>query len=912
MSVRRFFGANSRDVMRQVRAALGDDALILSNRSTPDGVEILAMADDTHRQLAGDAAPAAPQPPSGSSLPPRFGGRPALDPAPSGPARPFGAPASAEPPRFGAAPAERSSATDGRMPGGAPGGRPFASPAPEPARPFASAPPAAAERPFAAESSGGEGSFVPGGVSAYQRAASMAAYAAQTPPRPTAAPSMPPPSAMPAAAPGTPPSAPGLSAPPGPVPSGPPASPVPSAATMPALEPLGAAGPAVDFAALSERLFSELQSMRELLNRQASNAATRTDCGGQLYQRLLSAGFGPLLASEVLAALPGELVDAAADAPAVLAWLERQLAARLPVLDDEAALLDAGGVIALVGPTGVGKTTTTAKLAARYVMRHGGSQVALVTTDSFRIGAHEQLRIYARLLGVEVYALAADAPLDELLRQLAGKRLVIIDTVGMSQRDQRLLTQIGQLGAAGRPIRLMLLLNAASHGDTLEEVVDIYQRAALAAGSVLSDCIVSKCDEAARLGSVLDILIRHGLRLNYVATGQQVPEDLQLAEALPLMRQALAVSQASPFVQPDRAPANAAQRLEALSRGLLGQGRALATTLEALRREIDGFALLESAWSLGALPRSLQGERLAQMLAALDAGVASGTDTLLWGRSSAVSGAGWQMPLLGLDGQGHLQVRPWLMHQLPAGQERRLQWALQQLGARRHLLTAPPDAMALAELQAQRSRWTAQARASSRVEYQGARHTLAQLQDLATAQHNSDLRHRSRTLRLQLARLPVQVHPGPARAGSVPPLTLQAWFGRLHEEGEARPAALRYWLAWSPDEGAAALAGQVEDVRRQLVLDDLPSLTLRAWQALGDAHHPLQQELRLFLAAGLAAAASRLEQAEEEWAMDVRAQLLNLSGSRKPRTAAQQLEALLHLLTARDAVQRMGSQGGIR
>ncbi|MCL7461896.1 flagellar biosynthesis protein FlhF [Pseudomonas sp. NW5] len=885
MSVRRFFGANSRDVMRQVRAALGDDALILSNRSTPEGVEILAMADDAHRQLAGDPPPASPPPPAAApapsgGLPPRFGARPGFEPAPTGPARPFGAPASAEPPRFGAASTgEGASAfADSRQP--------------------------PAERPFAAESAPGEGGFVPGGVSAYQRAASMAAYAAQTPPLPVGMP----PSAAPA------PAAP-MSAPPAPPAPEAPARPDTSAAPPPpsaafAAEALASPHAPVDFAALSERLFSELQSMRELLNRQASSAATRTDCGGQLYQRLLSAGFGPLLASEVLAALPGELADAPADAPPVLAWLERQLAARLPVLDDEAALLDAGGVIALVGPTGVGKTTTTAKLAARYVMRHGGSQVALVTTDSFRIGAHEQLRIYARLLGVEVYALAADAPLDELLRQLASKRLVIIDTVGMSQRDQRLLTQIGQLGAAGRPIRLMLLLNAASHGDTLEEVVDIYQRAALAAGSVLSDCIVSKCDEAARLGSVLDILIRHGLRLNYVATGQQVPEDLQLAEALPLMRQALAVSQASPFVQPDRAPANAAQRLEALSRGLLGQGRALATTLDTLRREIDGFALLESAWSLGSLPRSLQGERLAQMLAALDAGSPPTASTLLWGRSTAVSGAGWQMPLLGLDTQGDLQVRPWLMHQLPAGQERRLQWALQQLGTRRHLLSAPPDAPALAELQVQRSAWMAPARASSRVEYQGMRHTLAQLQALASAQHNSDLRHRGRTLRLQLARLPVQIRPAGSRQGAAA-LTLQAWFGRLHDEGEARPAAMRYWLAWSSDESAAGLAGQVEDLRRQLALDDLPSLTLRAWQALADANHPLQQELRLFLAAGLAATASRLEQAEGDWAMDVRAQLLNLSGSRKPRSAAQQLEALLHLLTARDALQRMGSQGGI-
>ncbi|OHC12762.1 MAG: flagellar biosynthesis protein FlhF, partial [Pseudomonadales bacterium GWC1_66_9] len=314
----------------------------------------------------------------------------------------------------------------------------------------------------------------------------------------------------------------------------------------PAAPPPAAAD--LDFAALGQRLLGEMQDMRALLDRRMQAPAASGGCRGPLRQRLLGAGFGPCLSDEILAGLPAELATGSAAAPALQAWLERQLEARLPVLEDEAGLLDEGGVIALVGPTGVGKTTTAAKLAARYVMHHGPGQVALISTDSFRIGAHEQLRIYARLLDVEVHTLAAVAPLEPLLAGLAGKRLVIIDTVGMSQRDRRLLTQINQLGAAGRPVRLMLLLNAACHGDTLEEVVGTYQRAALAAGTRLRDCIVSKCDEAARLGPVLDILMRHGLRLNYLSNGQQVPEDLQVAEARPLLQQALAVSQPSPFV----------------------------------------------------------------------------------------------------------------------------------------------------------------------------------------------------------------------------------------------------------------------------------------------------------------------------------------------------------------------------
>jgi len=366
----------------------------------------------------------------------------------------------------------------------------------------------------------------------------------------------------------------------------------------------------LDFAALGQRLLGEMQDMRALLDRRMQAPAASDGCRGPLRQRLLGAGFGPCLSDEILAGLPAELASGPAAAPALQAWLERQLEARLPVLEDEAGLLDEGGVIALVGPTGVGKTTTAAKLAARYVMRHGPGQVALISTDSFRIGAHEQLRIYARLLDVEVHTLAAVAPLEPLLAGLAGKRLIIIDTVGMSQRDRRLLTQINQLGAAGRSVRLMLLLNAACHGDTLEEVVGTYQRAALAAGTRLRDCIVSKCDEAARLGPVLDILMRHGLRLNYLSNGQQVPEDLQVAEARALLQQALAVSQPSPFVSEDGAD-GAGRRLDSWARGLFGRGRSLAASFETLRRELDGFALLERAWRLAALPAGVQGERLA-------------------------------------------------------------------------------------------------------------------------------------------------------------------------------------------------------------------------------------------------------------------------------------------------------------
>ncbi|MCK1785841.1 flagellar biosynthesis protein FlhF, partial [Pseudomonas sp. TNT11] len=335
-----------------------------------------------------------------------------------------------------------------------------------------------------------------------------------------------------------------------------------------------------DFAALSERLLSEIQAMRQLIDSRGKPSP--------LLKWLLDAGFSASLSQELLGHSPPPLPDAT---PARLkTWLMQRLDSQLNQLADEAELFNEPTVIALVGPTGVGKTTTTAKLAARYVMRHGPGQVALVSTDSFRIGAHEQLRIYAQLLGVELHTLEPDAPLGPLLGGLADKRLVLIDTVGMSQRDARLVTQIHQLGGSGRAVRLMLVLNAASHGDTLDEVLHTYREAAHAAGCRLDDCIVSKCDEAARLGPVLDTLIRHDLRLNYLSTGQQVPEDLQLPGTSNFLQQALDTSRPSRFAS---APGTStSQRLNALVRGLMGQRKALLALRDSLIAHVDGFGPL--------------------------------------------------------------------------------------------------------------------------------------------------------------------------------------------------------------------------------------------------------------------------------------------------------------------------------
>jgi flagellar biosynthesis protein FlhF len=185
---------------------------------------------------------------------------------------------------------------------------------------------------------------------------------------------------------------------------------------------------------------------------------------------------------------------------------------------------DDSGVIALVGPTGVGKTTTIAKLAARAVMRHGADRVALVSTDHYRIGAAAQLEHYGRLLGARVYP-AYDAPsLRKVLEMLRGSHTVLIDTAGVAGSDPRLNQQLDILADASG-LRACLVLAANAQSQALDEAVRAYLPLKPHA------CILTKLDEAPALGGALSVLIRHRLPLDYTTDGQRVPEDIAAADA---------------------------------------------------------------------------------------------------------------------------------------------------------------------------------------------------------------------------------------------------------------------------------------------------------------------------------------------------------------------------------------------
>lgn len=271
----------------------------------------------------------------------------------------------------------------------------------------------------------------------------------------------------------------------------------------------------------------------------------RAPVGVTVYRTLLGAGFSAAVARALTERLPAEL-----DRDAALAWAGNELARKLPIQTDEEQLWGQGGVFALVGPTGVGKTTTTAKLAARCVLKFGADRVAMLTTDGYRIGAHEQLLIYGRILGVPVLPAGDGDALREALAELRGKHVVLVDTVGMSQRDRQVAEQAAMLCGAGQQVRRLLVLNAASHGDTLDEVAHAYRQDNV--GAPLG-CIVSKVDEATHLGAVLDTAIRHRLPIHYVSNGQKVPENLLRPNASKLVDRALAMAAARSLFAPSEA-----------------------------------------------------------------------------------------------------------------------------------------------------------------------------------------------------------------------------------------------------------------------------------------------------------------------------------------------------------------------
>jgi flagellar biosynthesis protein FlhF len=216
------------------------------------------------------------------------------------------------------------------------------------------------------------------------------------------------------------------------------------------------------------------------------------------------------------------------------------LARHLPIVNDPTCVT--GGITAIVGPTGAGKTTTVAKLAARWCMQHGSQDLALVSTDGYRIGAREQLATYARMLGAPMHTANGAKELARVLERLKSKKLILIDTAGMGPRDVRLMEQLATLKYGASRARVLLALPAQAEGQALDEIVCAFVRIKPAA------CVLTKVDEAASLGAAISTVLRHHLKIAYVCNGQRVPEDLHAShlKRIWLVRAALELGQRSP------------------------------------------------------------------------------------------------------------------------------------------------------------------------------------------------------------------------------------------------------------------------------------------------------------------------------------------------------------------------------
>lgn len=299
----------------------------------------------------------------------------------------------------------------------------------------------------------------------------------------------------------------------------------PGAPTRPVVEtrpvmplPAPAAPPPHTELALMQR---ELGSMRRLLEEQLAGFNWMEMKRNQprqvaVLRALDKLGVTPALARAIAADMPAHIdPDSARLLPAAL------LARRIPIGPQDPVM--EGGVIALVGPTGVGKTTTIAKLAARFARHNRARDIALVTLDHYRIGAQEQLFSYGRLLGVPVHSVGPDQSLGGMLEQLSDRRLVLVDTAGMSQRDRALSQQLERLRQVGPRLHSYVVL--AANSSACDEVARRY------APLQPAGCILTKLDEAASIGAPLSAVIEHRLPLSYVCHGQRVPEDLHLAHA---------------------------------------------------------------------------------------------------------------------------------------------------------------------------------------------------------------------------------------------------------------------------------------------------------------------------------------------------------------------------------------------
>ena len=663
-----------------------------------------------------------------------------------------------------------------------------------------------------------------------------------------------------------------------------------------------------DFSALAQRLLGEVQEMRSMLNQQQTPQVPQEKplhAVRELVNILQAAGFSSELIRELVAqfsALPSTEASQVVD---ISQWLAEQLQQRL-LLPSMPAELFADGVVALVGPTGVGKTTTTAKLAAHYVMQFGAEALLLVTTDGYRVGAREQLKIYAGLLNVDMYALEDGEGLEQLEQRMQGKKLVLIDTVGMSQRDQRLTQRIAELqtrAANAAKTRLVLLLNSASQRETLAEVVHLFQQYAEQANNHIHDCILTKVDESVRLGGALDVLVREGLTLHFISNGQRVPEDLELPDAAVLIEKALdgvaaeyaEFSQWLASVTVDEAPSQRAHTGK-----LQAQGKTLASLYAQLQQQVAAFSQLHELREIAELPNIEQAEALAewqQYGAPVLAKAAA--RTAHWPRSKPVAGCSWHLPTACSVAAGEMLPCTYFPQNFADEHSPITAAICNELPVEQHVFAALPELELLTELAAKNVPWIAVINRNHRVlRPDGARVAALALRAAMPKHTKLSLQYRGETAQLILSQEKISLPGESAR------YTL--WYGELNSVERNTNLARRFWL--TPDYMSLAEGEQL--VLEQLAGDELVSLSRQAYRLLEQAgYSTLPQNTLVALASSMAALAVYLEHTKKAPLLSARQRLLSIPGKRGKANARKILSGIMHLFEASAAMQIMSAAG---
>jgi flagellar biosynthesis protein FlhF len=298
--------------------------------------------------------------------------------------------------------------------------------------------------------------------------------------------------------------------------------------------------PAQD-SAQQEKLFTLLSEVKELIRSRvaasewASISENDVDAAEAL-RMMLNAGFSEDVSGSVADEFKAQQSSRLTPLAERLQSLVEQRVRRVDALET----FDQGGIFPLIGSTGVGKTTVAAKIAARCALRYGRDNVALLTTDTFRIGAQDQIRVYSRIIGIPMAAVSDSGDLAKKLEEFSNRKVILVDTAGMGQRDLKMLEQIKLLKSGAQSAHHILVLSSTANLNTLEDVILMYSQALQAdRDSQIHSVIITKTDEAAQIGPVLDCVMRHNLPLLFLANGQQVPEDLSPADVPYLVYRAL-------------------------------------------------------------------------------------------------------------------------------------------------------------------------------------------------------------------------------------------------------------------------------------------------------------------------------------------------------------------------------------